>query len=132
MNLKRNLWSLALLAVPCSLFPVPTLAQTDAELQGTALPANAMWLESLDISQMTTGWNNPGKGKSADNRPLTLGGTVYTHGVGTHAVSDFLVDLKGAAVKFVAMVGVDDEKKTSRASVTFTVFVDGKKRRTAA
>ena len=48
---------------------------------------------------MTTGWNNPGAGKSADNNPLTLGGKIYKHGVGTHAMSDFLIDLKGAATK---------------------------------
>ena len=127
MNRKHNLWRLALFSVPCFLFPVSSLAQTDAELQGADAPANAMWLETLDISHMTSGWTNPNAGKSVDNRPLTLNGTVYAHGVGTHAISDFLVDLKGAATKFVSYVGVDDEKKTSAASVTFTVFVDGKK-----
>ncbi len=125
MNRKRNLLAFALLSFSFSLFPVPCAAQSDADLQAADAPANAVWLETLDISQMTTGWNSPGAGKSADNHPLTLNGAIYPHGVGTHAVSDFLIDLKGVAVKFVATVGVDDEVKGG--SVTFTVFVDGKK-----
>ena len=36
-----------------------------------------------------------------------------------------MIDLKGVATKFVSYVGVDDEVKNG--SITFTVFVDGKK-----
>ena len=31
------------------------------------------------------------------------------HGVGTHAASEFHINLKGAAVRFVSLVGIDDE-----------------------
>jgi len=58
-----------------------------------------------------------------DGNPLTLGGVVYPHGLGTHANSRLLVDLKGAATRFDALVGVDDEKKGSPALVRFEVLV---------
>ena len=60
-----------------------------------------------------------------DNRPLSLHGDVYQHGVGTHATSEMLIDLKGAAARFLAVVGVDDEKR-GLGSVRFHVLVDGK------
>ena len=33
----------------------------------------------------------------------------FAHGVGTHAASEFHINLKGAAVRFVSLVGIDDE-----------------------
>jgi alpha-galactosidase len=103
-------------------------AQTDAKDLVTAkdLPANALWLGSLDLSLMSCGWQNPQRDKSIEGGPLTLAGVVYPHGVGTHAESEFIVDLKGVATRFVAMVGLDDEKKGSPGTITFTVLVDGK------
>ena len=91
-------------------------------------PANGLWADTLDLKNVTQDYGVPGAGKSVDGNPLTLGGTVYPHGIGTHANSRLLIDLKGVAVKFEALAGVDDEKKGSAASVTFQVFVDGKKK----
>ena len=90
------------------------------------LPDHAMWLEDADISRMTTGYGRAQIAKSIDGLPLRLGGQNYAHGVGTHAESDFVVDLKGRATRFVSMVGVDDEI-TSRGSVVFSVWADGRK-----
>ena len=73
---------------------------------------------------MTEGYGTAAAGRSIDGHPLTLGGTVYPHGIGTHAVSEFTVDLHGSATRFTAMVGVDDETHTS-GSVVFSVSVDG-------
>jgi alpha-galactosidase len=50
---------------------------------------------------------------------------VYPHGVGTHATSEYVVDLKGAATRFVSDVGVDDETR-GKGSVVFVVVADGK------
>ncbi len=118
---KRLLAALALLLPPAG----AARAQDVAALQASTPPAGAVWLETLDLSRITQGYGSPGAGKSVDGNPLTLGGTVYPHGVGTHAVSDFRVLLHGAATHFGAVVGVDDEKK-GFGSVTFTVVVDGK------
>ena len=65
-----------------------------------------------------------------ENHPLTISGKVFPHGVGTHAVSEMHIDLHGAAEQFVSMVGVDDEP-TMPGSITFEVWVDGRKQRKA-
>ncbi len=101
-------------------------------LLGTALtahaqdaPANGLWVETLDLSKMTVGFGTPSAGKSIDGHPLTLGGVVYPHGIGTHAESVFVINLHGSATRFTATVGVDDEVKP-KGSVVFSVRVDGK------
>jgi alpha-galactosidase len=97
-----------------------------AILRGVETPANAVRLETLDLSRMTAGWGQPQAGKSCEQKPLTLGGVVYPHGVGTHAVSEAMIDLKGAATRFMAMVGLDDERK-GQGSITFEVWADDRK-----
>ena len=103
-------------------------APAPVSLQAANAPQNGLYVDSLDLSQMTQGYGTPGAGKSVDGHPLTLGGVVYPHGIGTHAESVFVINLHGAATRFAAMVGVDDEAK-SGGSVAFSVIVDG---RTAA
>lgn len=134
MHTKHTLWAAALLAL--TTLP-PARAQDAGTLGAPAtlspirldqLPLNdALWVESLDLGKMTQGYGTPQVGRSVDKNPLTLGGNAYVHGIGTHAQSEFIIDLKGAATKFISMVGVDDEKKGSKGSVTFQVYVDGKK-----
>jgi alpha-galactosidase len=97
-----------------------------AALAGDKAPDGAIWLESLDLSKIDQGWSEPHAGRSVDNNPLKIHGQQFRHGVGTHAVSDMHIDLKGAAEKFVSMVGVDDESGR-RGTVSFEVLVDGKK-----
>ncbi len=92
----------------------------------STLPADAVWIESLDLSKMSQGYASPQAALSVDKHPLMLGGTMYTHGIGTHAASDFSIDLKGAAKTFTATVGVDDET-AGKGSVIFQVYVDGKR-----
>ena len=97
-----------------------------AVLSGDKAPEGAIWLESLDISKIEQGWGQPHKGRSVENRPLTIHGQKFRHGVGTHAVSEMLIDLHGAAEQFDSFVGVDDEV-TGTGTVSFEVWVDGKK-----
>ncbi len=82
-------------------------------------------LESLDLIKMTQDYGTPQVGKSVIGKPLTLGGTVYEHGIGSHATSEVTIDLKGNAKLFTAMVGVDDET-AGQGSVVFNISVDGK------
>ena len=96
------------------------------QLRTDELPAHSVWLESVGVSQMTTGYGVARIAKSVDNNPLRLGGRNYAHGIGTHAESDLVVDLKGKATRFVSMVGVDEEIG-SRGSVVFSVWADGRK-----
>jgi len=98
-----------------------------AALRGADAPADAVWLDTLDLANVTQDYGSPHAGKSMDSHPLTLNGVVYPHGLGTHAVSRLLVNLQGSATKFDAMAGVDDEKK-GQGSVQFQVYVDGRKK----
>lgn len=90
------------------------------------VPTNTLRVETMDLSKMTTGYGTPNADKSIDGHPLTLGGTVYPHGIGTHAESVFTINLHGSATHFDAVVGVDDETG-HQGSVAFSVTVDGKK-----
>jgi len=103
----------------------PAIAQTPADLRGEKPPKDGIWVDSLDLSKLKQEWGDVHSGRSIDNRPMSLDGVVYRHGIGTHASSDVLIDLNGSAVRFESTVGVDDEKK-GFGSVRFHVIVDGK------
>jgi alpha-galactosidase len=84
-----------------------------------------IWLDTIDLSEMTCGWGVPLPRKTVLERPLTLRCAVHEHGIGTHADSEFVVLLNGTAVRFDAVVGVDDEVPETGAS-RFQVLLDGK------
>jgi alpha-galactosidase len=72
---------------------------------------NICLLSSLDITKGTTGWGHSiVKDKSFDGNAITLKGTVYTSGIGTHATSTLIVKVNGAK-HFHTTLGVDDEVK---------------------
>jgi alpha-galactosidase len=93
----------------------------------TPLPAGAIWVDRLDLNNMIQGYGSPHAGRSVDDQPLTLNGKTYAHGIGTHAVSELRIELKGTASRFTSTVGVDDEK-VGAGSVVFQVYVDGVKK----
>lgn len=66
------------------------------------------------------------RNKSTDNNPITILGTVYESGIGTHAPSTIVIDLKGAT-SFYTLIGVDDEAdlKANHGIVDFTVTAYG-------
>ena len=86
-----------------------------------------LWLDTLDLSQVEQDWGEPHAMTSVEGHPLRIGDRTFPRGIGTHAKSEFSMDLKGAAAAFEAEVGVDDEKRASTASVVFHVFADGRK-----
>lgn len=106
-----------------------TLASAYADeaniLKGATPPENGIWLESLDlaISQL---YGSPHAALSVDCQPISIGGEKFQHGLGCHAFSDGSVYLDRCAVRFMALVGVDDEN-SNRGSVEFEVYVDGRK-----
>lgn len=121
----RALASIAAAAV--GLFLVGAAGQDSGErLSAAQAPAGAIWVDSLDLGKVSQEWGRPRAGRSVDNGPLRLGGRTYAHGIGSHAHSEMLIDLANAATRFESMVGVDDEK-TGQGSVTFEVWVDGKR-----
>jgi alpha-galactosidase len=102
------------------------LLSSPAHAQKGKLPAAAaVPLEALDVAPVSQDWGRARRAQSVDGHPLTIGGHVYEHGVGTHANSEWVIDLKGVAARFTASVGVDQETG-DRGSIVFVVTVDGR------
>lgn len=91
------------------------------------LRAEPLWLDDLNVGVATQGWGTPRKNKSVDDHVLTIAGQKFERGFGTHAESVLNLNLGGAALKFSASVGVDDEINGNTASsLEFFVIGDGK------
>lgn len=123
----RQAMAFALCALGLCLLSSPLRAQEGAALRAMDAPAGALWADTLDLSTLQQDFGSAQAGKSVDNNPIKLHGVVYPHGIGTHARSEMLINLKGAATRFIAMVGLDDERAMSDGSITFEALVDGKK-----
>ena len=104
----------------------PVRADEAAALQGDALSAQAIWLDSLDVGTIEQGWRTAQARRSVGEHAIKIHGAKFAHGVGTHAESLMDIDLKGAATRFAAMVGIDDETD-GKGIADFEVWVDGKK-----
>jgi alpha-galactosidase len=89
-------------------------------------PARTVWLSSLNLEKMTSGWGTAQKDKAVQSKPLKIGGRTFEKGVGTHAPSIMYVDLKGSCRSFIAYVGVDDEVEGKIGSVRFRIYGDGR------
>ena len=89
-------------------------------------PARTVWLSSLNLEKMTSGWGTPQQDKSIQNKSLTIAGCTFDKGVGTHAASLMHIDLKKSCRSFSAYVGVDDEVNGNIGSVRFRIYGDGK------
>ncbi len=123
----RQPFAFALSAIGLCLLSSTLQAQEGAALRAMDAPAGALWADTLNLSTIQQDYGSPNAGKSVDGNPIKLHGVVYPHGIGTHARSEMLIDLKGTATRFVAMVGLDDERAVGDGSITFDVLVDGKK-----
>ena len=94
-------------------------------LAALSAPAATVRLDQLEIENTDQGWGDPHRNQSVEGNPLTIGGTRFEHGLGTHATSVLYVNVNGAT-QFSATVGVDDEVTSRDASVEFFVKKDGK------
>ena len=92
-----------------------------------------VWLDEIDISGMTSGWDRPKAKTAVSGKPLRIGGKAFARGVGTHALSSAIFTLKGGVARFEAEVGVDDgfasdpgvtDGQKAQASVKFLVYLD--------
>ena len=91
-----------------------------------ALLPDKLWLSTLEPASATVGYATLQRDKSIDGGTLTLSGSQYDHGFGTHANSDIAFDLHQRFGQFTALVGVDDDAGKGRGSVEFIVLGDGK------
>lgn len=83
-------------------------------------------LSSLDLGLMVTGWGKAQAHKSIAGKPLRIGTREFAEGVGTHAESEFNIDLAGRGERFQAMVGVDAAAGSDLSIVEFVVYGDDK------
>jgi hypothetical protein len=95
-------------------------------------PPSSVYLSDLAWVSATCGWGpverdmSVGRSGSGDGKTITLNGTTYTKGLGTHALSQIVYNLNGQYSSFQSDVGIDDEETTG-GSVVFQVLVDGTK-----
>lgn len=95
-------------------------------------PPGISYLGDLPWLSTTNGYGpverNTSNGESAagDGHPITLGGVVYTRGLGVHAESAVEYYTGKACQTVTADVGVDDEKGT-KGTVAFEIWADGTK-----
>jgi len=107
---------------------VPTLLALAGLAAAGSLPAaQTNYIAALDISQVSQGWGEPHANLSVESHPLSIGGQKFAKGLGTHANSQFILDLGGRADSFVAQVGVDDEVGQGNGTVIFKVVADAGK-----
>jgi alpha-galactosidase len=85
-----------------------------------------VWISSLDLSPIAQGWGQAQADKAVTGKPMAIGGQKFERGLGTHADSLVRIDLKRGAVKFLALVGVDDAAGSDHAILAFRVIGDGK------
>ncbi|MGA5037498.1 NPCBM/NEW2 domain-containing protein [Streptomyces capoamus] len=113
----------------------PTGTRVTAEVPLTASvvvppPGGTSYLGDLPRLSATNGWGpverdtSNGEDAAGDGHPLTIGGTVYTKGLGVHALSDISFYTGKDCEKVTADVGVDDEKDT-KGTVAFEIWADG-------
>jgi alpha-galactosidase len=117
---KKSLFMLAALG----LLTLPRTRAAESDLvRATEAPPNGVWLESVDLTKIGAGERRMGRsphaGRTLSNTPLTLKGVVYTHGIGTDTGTELAIDLHGEAVRFLAMVGMDDMPLASPAGRGF-------------
>ncbi len=102
------------------------LALTLLTTRALAADPETVWLSSLDLTPIVQGWGQPQADKSVTGKPLSIGGTKFERGLGTHTDSVVRLDLKRGAERFSAFVGVDDAAGSDRATISFRVIGDGK------
>jgi len=91
-----------------------------------AAPA-VTYLSDLNWTSATAGWGTIHKDQTIVGNTITLRGTTYAKGIGTHAVSQIVYNLAGKYSSFLSDVGVDDEEiGRGTGSVDFQVIGDGR------
>ncbi len=99
-----------------------TLVLLAVWVSGAAIAAERIvWLDTLDLSPIRQGWGTPQAGKSVEEKRISLAGTVYERGVGSHAKGTLNLSLDGRVKRFQAVIGVDDEVG-DKGSITFKIY----------
>ena len=100
-------------------------ASNTASATTKAANSTTTYLSDLQWTSATVGWGTIQKDASIKGNPITLRGTTYAKGIGTHADSTITYNLAGKYTTFISDIGIDDEVN-GQGSVIFQVIGDGK------
>jgi len=124
MKTRLNISGLAALTMIWAAAPAATAADTVAPTTGDGI----IQLSELAGTENITCLDGEHVclNKSTNGNPLTIEGTVYESGIGTHAPSVCIVELNGAT-SFHTVIGVDDEAddKEDHGIIGYTVTAYG-------
>lgn len=129
----KDLWSKATSTTASAIsasVPAHGIVVYRVSKQGTLAvpPSGRTPISDLPTETWSSGWGpiekdrNNGEEPAGDGRTLTINGTTFGKGIGTHARSDLTYYVDGRCARFEATVGVDDESPSNRASVVFEVY----------
>ncbi|HTV60992.1 MAG TPA: NPCBM/NEW2 domain-containing protein, partial [Verrucomicrobiae bacterium] len=91
-----------------------------------ALPVmGTNYLTGLQPVYAYTGWGTIVMNKDIAGNPISLGGVIYTNGIGVNSFAGLDYDLGGICSRFQATIGLDDDALNQGASLQFYVFADG-------
>ena len=129
---SKRIWLAVALAAVVAWGVVPG-AQDQIPLREKQAPPDGVWVDSLDLTGVPLRAARGGGGRAG--QPATpapvptyaLGGVTYPHAVPLQSDRDFTINVKGQALRFQSMVGIDDAVPAGRGSVIFGLWVDGKK-----
>lgn len=103
-----------------------TAGTSAATFNLTVNPASSLsnyYLSDLNWTSAAIGWGSVQKDLSVGGNVLTLNGTTYKKGIGTHAMSQIVYNIAGCS-NFQSDIGVDDEVGAN-GTITFQVLADG-------
>jgi len=89
-------------------------------------PENSIKLSELDLAKMGSGWGTARQDSSVTGSILSVAGKHFESGIGTHAISTFLIRLDKKGKRFSCLTGVDDGSDNSQGSVEFIIVGDQK------
>ncbi|MCY2996333.1 MAG: NPCBM/NEW2 domain-containing protein [Planctomycetota bacterium] len=93
----------------------------------STVSAGEIAVSSLDLTKAVQGnWKAVANKSTVKGKPITLGGVVYTNGIGARTKYRLVIDCHGTAKRFKAIVGVNDEGDKRYDNVVFYVEDDGK------
>ncbi len=114
-------WALSIAAAILPLAAAPAGAQTTTALTDRTWVSATNGYGPVELNR-SNGENQPG-----DGTPITLNGTTYAKGLGTHSLSEVRYALGGSCSALTGVVGVDDEVGNN-GTVVFEVWADGVKK----
>jgi hypothetical protein len=110
-------------AAPVSIEVTPQTTLTRPPLP----PLPTVYLDATNTTFVENACGQAQFGKGYTGNKLTLDGTAYDKGIGTHARALAVATIPRNASRFVATVGIDDPaRKDDRSSVVFEVYGDVK------